>query len=294
MTPLVTIGIPSYKRPITLHRLLNLLLSQTYPNIEIIVSDNHSESSEIESTLKSFQDQDQRIEYYIQSENIGATRNFIFLLEKARGDYFMWLADDDYISSNYIEECMKLHALDSYAMVSGIGVYLDANGNTVSKDNYLNFNNNNPFHRTIKYLFFIKRNSIFYGVYNKKSLANLHFESYVSADITFIAQMCMLSKIGRTQDAHIFIAINGSTENREKMVKSMKYNKIESIFFELILAYNTTTNIFSNNQKLSNINWLKKYTYTLCFFIALCANLFFNSISKRISKLSRVLKKLLQ
>jgi len=39
---LVTIGMPVYNRPIELERALNAVLSQTYTNIEIVISNNSS------------------------------------------------------------------------------------------------------------------------------------------------------------------------------------------------------------------------------------------------------------
>ena len=39
---LVSIGIPTYNRPEDLEKCVKNLLNQTYPNIEIIISDNNS------------------------------------------------------------------------------------------------------------------------------------------------------------------------------------------------------------------------------------------------------------
>lgn len=93
--PLVTIGIPTYNRPMGLKKTLIAITNQTYNNIEIIVSDNGSSSNETETIVLEFIAQDKRIKYFKQSENKGIFFNWQFVLEQAKGDYFMWAADDD-------------------------------------------------------------------------------------------------------------------------------------------------------------------------------------------------------
>ena len=44
--PLVSIIIPTYKRPDTLERAINSVLNQTYKNIEVIVVDDNNPDTE--------------------------------------------------------------------------------------------------------------------------------------------------------------------------------------------------------------------------------------------------------
>ena len=92
---LVSVGIPTYNRPQGLRLALECVTLQTYKNLEIIISDNFSTNPEVELVIKEYKDKDQRIRYFRNSENIGATKNFDLVLEKATGKYFMWAADDD-------------------------------------------------------------------------------------------------------------------------------------------------------------------------------------------------------
>ena len=103
--PLVTIAIPTYNRADSyLKQSLKSAVSQTYSNIEIIVSDNCS-TDNTETVIRDFADP--RIRYFKQGVNIGANNNFNFLLKQANGDYFLLLQDDDLIDSDFIETCMK-------------------------------------------------------------------------------------------------------------------------------------------------------------------------------------------
>jgi glycosyltransferase involved in cell wall biosynthesis len=108
MQPLVTVGIPTYNRPEGLKRTLESITSQTYKNIEIIISDNCSDNAIVNEVIDDFKKRDFRIKPFIQKENFGAFNNFKFVLEKATGDYFMWAADDDQWNAVFIEELMSI------------------------------------------------------------------------------------------------------------------------------------------------------------------------------------------
>jgi len=103
--PSVTIGIPTYNRADSyLKEAVESGLNQTYPNIEIIISDNCS-SDNTEMVVKAFTDI--RIRYHRHDVNIGANNNFNFCLKQATGDYFLLLQDDDLIDDDFIEVCIK-------------------------------------------------------------------------------------------------------------------------------------------------------------------------------------------
>ena len=105
LPPLVSIGIPTYNRADGyLKDCIESTIKQTYPAIEIIVSDNFS--SDNTPDLVGNIDDD-RIRYFRQQKNIGANNNFNFCLNQAKGDYFLLLHDDDLIDPDFIETCMQ-------------------------------------------------------------------------------------------------------------------------------------------------------------------------------------------
>ena len=100
---LVSIGLPTYNRAQFLRRALDLLLAQTYKNFELIISDNCS-TDDTPKICEEYRKHDARIKYFRQKENIGITDNMSFVLNEARGDYFMWAADDDWWAPEFIEK----------------------------------------------------------------------------------------------------------------------------------------------------------------------------------------------
>lgn len=103
--PLVTIGMPVYNGERYLRGALAALLAQDYLHFELVISDNGSTDS-TELICREFQSLDPRIRYIRQPENRGPAWNFAFVVQEARGEYFMWAAHDDLWAPSYIRRCL--------------------------------------------------------------------------------------------------------------------------------------------------------------------------------------------
>ena len=100
---LVSVGLPTYNRPESLKRALDITTSQTYTDLEIIVSDNASPDVRVREVVEEFSCRDSRIKYYRQDQNVGVLANAEFVLRKSQGEYFTWFSDDDWRSPEFIE-----------------------------------------------------------------------------------------------------------------------------------------------------------------------------------------------
>lgn len=126
--PLVSVGIPVYNRPSGLSRTLSCITGQTYRNLEIIVSDNASPGDEMEHVARQFMAADPRIRYGRQSENIGVSSNFKFVLRQATGKYFMWAADDDEWDPRFVEVCVGLLERGAVSAMTGFDTLYRTSG----------------------------------------------------------------------------------------------------------------------------------------------------------------------
>lgn len=98
---LITIGIPTRNRCELVIRAVRSVLAQTYTNVEIVVSDNAS----TDNTVKFIEEiGDSRVVLVKQTENIGMAGNFNACLNKASGELFLMLSDDDVLESDAIKE----------------------------------------------------------------------------------------------------------------------------------------------------------------------------------------------
>ena len=100
-------------------------LSQDYPNLEVIVSDNASEDNTLHVIKKYLSDK--RFKYFRNDINIGGGKNWIKLLyEYATGEYGILLPDDDYlINKSHISEAMSLIILNKLNIVFSDSFFKD-------------------------------------------------------------------------------------------------------------------------------------------------------------------------
>lgn len=104
MTPLVSILIPTYRRPKYLEQALLSALRQTYPHIEIIICDN-SEDDATEQVVKSYfgSPKGSAIKYVRNERNIGPIANQHKCFHLATGEYVNYLMDDDLFHPRKLE-----------------------------------------------------------------------------------------------------------------------------------------------------------------------------------------------
>ena len=102
--PTVSIAIPTYNRIFYLRKAIQCALAQTYPHIEVIVSDNASSdgTADYVSSLP-----DPRLVFFRQQTNLGMAGNWDACLERATGELFLLLSDDDDLEATAVEEMVS-------------------------------------------------------------------------------------------------------------------------------------------------------------------------------------------
>jgi glycosyltransferase involved in cell wall biosynthesis len=123
--PLVSVLVPSFNGARYLEEALESLLAQTYPNIEIILLDDHSED-ETQAVAAKYQG---RIEYIRQPKNLGIYDNVNVGIERARGDLIATYHADDIYLPNIVEaEVAYLEAHPEVGAVFCADILVDAEG----------------------------------------------------------------------------------------------------------------------------------------------------------------------
>ena len=106
MQPLVSIGVPVFNGERYLAGALDSLLAQTYPNTQIIVSDNCS-TDDTPLILEAYRARFPNLRYSRSETFLDVHFNFQRVLDAATGDYFMWAADDDRWEPTFIAKIME-------------------------------------------------------------------------------------------------------------------------------------------------------------------------------------------
>jgi glycosyltransferase involved in cell wall biosynthesis len=98
--PRLTIAIPTYNRAKQLDRQLNWAvnaIADRWDEIELLVSDNASPDETPQVCQKWQAQTNGRMRIFRQSKNIGITRNCLFCIQEARGDFVWTVSDDDVV-----------------------------------------------------------------------------------------------------------------------------------------------------------------------------------------------------
>lgn len=113
---------------------LDSILSQTYSNFRLLISDDSS-TDNTKKILEEYKEKDNRIILFLQKENLGVIKNFEFLLKKVDSKYYMFSDQDDIWKENKIEKSVKkIEATNSDLVYSDLEV-VDENLN-VTYDSY--------------------------------------------------------------------------------------------------------------------------------------------------------------
>ncbi|MDM7994405.1 MAG: glycosyltransferase [Acidobacteriota bacterium] len=105
--PRVSIGLPVRNGENYLRHALDSILSQTYRDFELIISDNDS-TDRTPEICREYAARDARIRYYRQPRNLGIYANFNRVFELASGEYFKWAAHDDVLAPDFLARCVEV------------------------------------------------------------------------------------------------------------------------------------------------------------------------------------------
>lgn len=94
MTIKLSICIPTYNRASFIQETLDSILSQITDEIEIVVSDNAS-TDNTEELIRRYQEKCDHLTYFRWDSNQGADRNYLKVVELARGEYCWLMGSDD-------------------------------------------------------------------------------------------------------------------------------------------------------------------------------------------------------
>jgi len=106
-TPKVSIGLPVFNGEKYLAEALDSILSQTYRDFELIISDNAS-TDNTELICQSYVAKDSRVHYYRNKANVGVSANFNRVFQLSSSEYFKWVACDDICSPDFLKKCVKV------------------------------------------------------------------------------------------------------------------------------------------------------------------------------------------
>tara|TARA_R110001583_G_scaffold25289_1_gene91634 strand:+ start:6987 stop:7886 length:900 start_codon:yes stop_codon:yes gene_type:complete len=115
--PLVSVLLPTYNSESYIKQALDSVLSQSYPSVQLVVSDDASTDKTQEILADYKARYPAAIKLFIQKKNLGVTPNCNFILQHCTGHYILFFAGDDLLYENCITDSVEAIEDGNHAMV---------------------------------------------------------------------------------------------------------------------------------------------------------------------------------
>jgi glycosyltransferase involved in cell wall biosynthesis len=177
---LITVGMPVFNDIAFIRQSLDSILQQSFTNFELIISDDQSTDGSAD-ICKAYAEKDSRIRYIRQSRNIGISANMKFLLNEAKGKYFMWAANDDLWENDFIQ--LLIEGLESNQnCVAAFVPYvcIDEQENEIKslKVRAIDYSGPSSYHRIVKLTKYYD-DAFGYGVFVREKILDVRFPTWV-------------------------------------------------------------------------------------------------------------------
>jgi hypothetical protein len=201
--PKVSIGLPIYNGARKLSRCLDSILAQSFEDFEVIVCDNAS-TDETPEIIDDYVRRDCRVRQIRWPVNQGAAWNFNSAFAQARGEFFQWVAADDWLSPTFLATCLPvLEADDDVALVYTATQLYDREGNAhnVYRDSF-RLDTSDPVRRFGILVHSLDLCNMFYGVYRSSCLRRtpVWMSETNICDVLMLAAIALEGKIIQLKD----------------------------------------------------------------------------------------------
>lgn len=133
-TPLVSVIMPVYNAERYLSEAVESILSQTFPDFELIVIDDCSTDGSL-AILKSFAERDARVRLLANAQNLGITPTLNRGIQAARGEFIARMdADDISLPERLEKQAAFLQANPTIGLISGNAEAIDVEGAATDED----------------------------------------------------------------------------------------------------------------------------------------------------------------
>ncbi|GEM_PF-1418321 len=215
--PLVSVGLPVYNGGNYLDATLKALLSQSYKNVEIIISDNASTDNTREICQK-FMAKYEQVKYYRNDINKGAVNNFNRVLALSTGKYFMWSGHDDIYLPDFIKACVAELEKESNLSFCSTGLqFINEHGELIEPFDYSSDNPDLSYgdlsSRLMRWWSQPGWYSI-YSLYRLDAIKSVNIKNIYGSDVVLITDLLLKGHLGGKVNKCLFLyrQFSGKTE----------------------------------------------------------------------------------
>jgi glycosyltransferase involved in cell wall biosynthesis len=200
--PVITVGMPVYNGEKYISQAIDSILSQTFDDFSLIISDNYS-TDNTEEICREYANKDPRIIYIKQEKNLGAPLNWNFVFNQCKGQYFKWASSNDVCHPQFLEKCKEiLDKRNNVILCYSKTKLIDAFGNTIDEyKNVIDLQDPRACNRFQTVLTRMDLNNAQGGLIRSDVLAKTALEGiYQHGDVQLMAELSLHGKFCEIQD----------------------------------------------------------------------------------------------
>ena len=228
--PKVSIGMPVYNGEPYVEEALESILSQSFEDFEVVISDNASTDRTGQICL-AYAGRDERIRYFRMRQNYGVLDNFNNVFRLSAGEYFKWAASDDVCGPDYLLRAVQVLDEDpSVVLAWAKTVGIDERGERVACPSEVS-DLNSPdsvyspdpvvrFRRLMRNIWWV--DGPIHGVIRASSLAETRWlePQHMSGDQILLTELSLKGRFFEIPDATFFSRVHeGKTSRRQRTLR---------------------------------------------------------------------------
>jgi glycosyltransferase involved in cell wall biosynthesis len=203
---LVSICLPVRNGANRLEEVVWSALAQDHEQIELVISDNAS-TDDTEEVCRELARSDPRIVYHRHPENVGLLNNFIGAMRIARGTFFRWVGDDDWLAPDCVSRCLEVFTADERRiLVTSRVAYTGPEGITRTDDSYdgLRMTSGDPIVRFAEILRLLNESPLLvdplYGLVRRAPVAAIPRRNMLREDEVFATKLALAGPWGHVPE----------------------------------------------------------------------------------------------
>jgi len=287
---LLTMGMPVYNEENYIGEAIESLLSQTYKDFILIISDNGS-TDRTPEICKHYVDKDKRIVFVRHAQNKGGFFNFKYILDRANTPFFMRCNGHDKWDPQFVEKLLSLIQKEDLILIypQTREIKIDGTPGEIYQDDYTTAKMEGPIDR---YMYILKHMAIcnfFDGIWKTQALKNCYFKPVITSDVLILLQAALLGKF-KQYNSPLFFRRTVRQEEKNPYVRQFRsvtgidsqkipnsfFLKGQFIFENVKMIYKTNSQLSATSKLILSIRttyiWIRRF-YINPFLVKILKNL---------------------
>jgi hypothetical protein len=199
---------------------------------------------------------------------LGQVANFSFLLQNARGKYFIWLSDDDWLEEGIIEKCvMFLEKHDDHVLAGGqVKYWKDGKPDLVEEGFTLGHHSGSV--RVVNFYAKVVYCGMLHGVHRTAVTKMAPMRKIVGNDLQLMANVAFMGKFRQFDWIGYNKNFGGLSASPRRYAKAMNDSRFAGEFPQIKIAFDACKEVLFRSPVFRELKFLKRLGLALTAFWA--------------------------